>query len=147
MSNDEHTCNSLIQTLEDGKNGFEAAATKLADDKRPDVAARFAVFATERGQMAAELKEMAKNYGDAPAESGTAAGALHRGWMGLKDALTGTNADAVIASAERGEDHAMEQYRDAVKADISPEFKAVVMRQMTKVEQAHDYVSALKKSA
>ena len=147
MSNDEHICNSLIHTLEDGKNGFEAAATKLADDGRPDVAAQFTLFAAERGQMAAELKGIATNYGDAPAETGTATGALHRGWMGLKDALTGKSADAVIASAERGEDHAMEQYRDAVKADISPEFKVIVMRQMTKVETAHDYVSALKQSA
>lgn len=147
MSNDEHICNSLIHTLEDGKNGFEAAATKLADDGRPDVAAQFARFATERGQMAAELKGIAKNYGDTPPENGTAAGALHRGWMGLKDALTGSDADAVIASAERGEDHAMEQFRDAMKADVSPEFKAVVIRQMTNVEHAHDYVSALKKSA
>ncbi len=147
MSNDEHICNNLIHTLEDGKNGFESAAAKLADDGRPDVAAKFAFFATERREMATELERIAASYGDDPAKTGTVTGAVHRGWMGLKDALTGKDPDSVIASAERGEDHAMEQYRDAVKADISPEFKAIVTRQMTKVEQAHDYVSTLKKSA
>jgi len=61
----------------------------------------------------------------------------------VKDAFTGDDADAVISAAETGEDHALEQYREALDADISPEFRPVVARQMASVEAAHDYVRSL----
>lgn len=143
MSTDEQICTNLIHTLEDGKQGFETAATKLADSDRPEIASRFAAFSAERAEMAQELQTIAAAYGDDIGRRGTVAGALHRGWIGVKDALTGDDADAVIASAERGEDHALEQYREALAADISPEFRAVVERQMESVERAHDYVRSL----
>ena len=73
----------------------------------------------------------------------TIPGAIHRGWITVKDALTGDDADAVINAAETGEDHAVEQYREALDADISAEFRPVVARQLSSVEAAHDYVRSL----
>jgi uncharacterized protein (TIGR02284 family) len=143
MSTDERICTNLIHTLEDGQHGFETAAERLADSDRPEIASEFAKFGAERREMAQELQAIAASYGDEVDRRGTVAGALHRGWIGLKDALTGDDADAVIASAERGEDHALEQYREAVEADLSPEFRAVVERQMASVQRAHDYVRSL----
>jgi uncharacterized protein (TIGR02284 family) len=143
MSTDEQICANLIHTLEDGQQGFETSAVKLADSDRPDIAARFASLSAERGEMAQELQTIAAAYGDDIARRGTVAGAVHRGWIGIKDALAGDDADAVIASAERGEDHALEQYREALAADLSPEFRAIVERQMESVQRAHDYVRSL----
>jgi uncharacterized protein (TIGR02284 family) len=82
-------------------------------------------------------------YGDDIAQRGTVAAAVHRGWMGLKDAVTGNDAGAVLSSAERGERHAVEQFREAIEADISPELKAVLSRQKSAVERAHEYVRSL----
>lgn len=147
MSSDEKICAELIQTLEDGQHGFETAARRLRDDQRSDVATRFEQFARERGQMASELQAIAASYGDEMDRRGTVAGALHRGWMGLKDALTGDNPEAVINTAEQGEDHAIGQYRDALDEDLSPEFRQVVTRQFAAVQRAHDYVRSLKHAA
>ncbi len=143
MSTDESIATDLIRTLENGRQGFDAAAEKLNDD-RPDVAAKFREFAQNRGAMSDELKSIAGAYGDDIEQRGTATGALHRGWIAVKDALTGSSGDAVIAAAEEGEDHALEQYRDALEADISAEFRPVVARQLASVQAAHDYVRALK---
>lgn len=143
MSTDETIATNLIQTLENGKEGFEKAAEKLADSDRPDVAAKFREFAQQRAAMSDELKQIAVAYGDDPDQRTTLAGALHRGWIAVKDALTGDDADAVIGAAETGEDHAVEQYREALEADISPEFRPVVARQLASVQAAHDYVRGL----
>ena len=61
--------------------------------------------------------------------------------------LTGDDAQAVIGAAETGEDHAVQQYRDALEADISPEYRPVVARQLVTVQSTHDYVRSLQQSA
>ena len=93
--------------------------------------------------MSDELKAIAGSYGDDVDQRGTLPGAVHRGWIAAKDALTGDSPEAVIGAAETGEDHAVEQYREALAADISPEFRPIVARQLASVQAAHDYVRAL----
>ena len=93
--------------------------------------------------MSDELKQIAGAYGDDANQRGTVPGALHRGWIAVKDAFSSDDADAVIGAAETGEDHAVEQFREALEADISPEFRPVVARQLASVQSAHDYVRSL----
>jgi uncharacterized protein (TIGR02284 family) len=143
MSIDEKVTKDLIQTLEDGKNGFQSAAEKLSDSDRADLAARFNAFSAERAQFADELRSIASAYGDQINESGSAAAAAHRGWMAVKDALTGSSPSGVLDVAEQGEDHAVSEYRKALDEDISPELRAVVQRQFTSVQAAHDEVKSL----
>ncbi len=143
MSTDEKVTKDLIQTLEDGSNGFASAAEKLVGDERSDLAARFSAFSAERSQFADELRSMAASYGDQIEESGSVAAAVHRGWMSLKDKLAGSNPDGVLDVAEQGEDHAVSEYRKALEEDISPELRAVVQRQFTSVLAAHDEVKSL----
>ena len=54
---------------------------------------------------------------------------------------------AVIGAAETGEDHAVKQYREALDADISPEFRPLVARQLASVQAAHDYGRTLKSTS
>lgn len=147
MSADEKVATDLIRTLENGKEGFAKAAEKLDDSDRPDVAAKFREFAQQRDAMSDELKAIAEAYGDDVDQRGTVPGALHRGWLAVKDALSGDDADAVIGAAETGEDHAVEQYREALEADISAEFRPIVARQLASVEAAHDYVRSLQSAS
>ena len=146
-STDEKVTQDLIETLEDGKAGFTKAAERLADTDRADLAPRFHEFADQRGRFADELRSLAAQYGDQIEEEGSLAGALHRGWMAIKDAVTGDDAAPVLAAAEQGEDHAVSEYRDALAADISPHLRTVVERQQAEVVAAHDQVRALRDSA
>ncbi len=144
MSTDAAVTKDLIQTLEDGKEGFAKGAEKLADSDRPELATAFRQNSQQRERFATDLQEMAKGYGDQIDDSGTVAGTLHRGWMSLKDALTGSGPDGVLDAAEQGEDHALKEYDKALKADISPELRTVVERQRADVQAAHDQVKALR---
>ena len=147
MSVDESVTKDLIETLENGKEGFAKGAEKLEGTTSPESATLFRQLSEQRSRFSAELRELAKDYGDNIHQSGSVAGALHRGWMSLKDALTGSDPDGVIKAACTGEDHAVEEYKKAAEADLSPTLRSVVQRQMTEVVAARDRVRALVKAA
>lgn len=144
MSTDEAVTKDLIQTLEDGTDGFAKGAEKLDDSDRPDLAATFRELSEQRAQFSAELRGMASQYGDEIHESGSLTGALHRGWMSLKDVISGSEPDGVLDVAEQGEDHAVSEYEKALGQDISAGLRTVVERQLTDVRAAHDRVRSLR---
>ncbi len=143
MSTDEVVVADLVETLEDGREGFAKGADKLATDA-PEIAATFHRFSEQRASFSAELRSMANSYGDDVDQSGSIAAKLHRGWMSLKDALAGSGPDGVLDAAEQGEDHAVKEYQQALDSDLSAELRAVVERQFTDVKAAHDEVRALR---
>ena len=144
MSTDEDVTKDLIETLEDGEGGYAKGAEKLADSDTPELAAQFREFSQQRARFSSELRAMAQNYGDHIVESGSVAAAIHRGWMGLKDALAGSDPKGVLDAAEQGEDHAVKEYDKALASDISPALRAVVERQRADVKAAHDTVRSLR---
>ncbi|MEO6510450.1 MAG: PA2169 family four-helix-bundle protein, partial [Nocardioides sp.] len=100
-------------------------------------------FSEQRAGFQREIVEMGHDYGDDVDESGSATAALHRGWIALKDALTGDDAAAVLGAAVTGEDHAVSEYDDALDKDLSDGFREVVTRQRAAVVAARDEVKAL----
>lgn len=144
MSTDRRVTKDLLQTLEDGKEGFARAAERLAESDRPDLSTKMRAFSEQRARFSAELAQMAASYGDDIDEDGSMAGALHRGWMAVKDAIAGSDPHGVLDAAEQGEDHAVSEYRDALAKDISPNLRVVLERQFLDVQEAHDEVKALR---
>ncbi len=145
LSNDITVLEDLIETLEDGRQGFTQAAEKLEDDGHPEIAAQMMGFSNQRAQFSNELRQLASSTGTEIEESGSVAGALHRGWMSLKDALTGDDPHAILSAAETGEDHAVSEYEDALADEALPsEFRDVVRKQAAEVRRAHDTVRALR---
>src|SRR5262249_32173698 len=147
MSADAAVTKDLIQTAEDGKDGYAKGAEKLADSNAPDLAATFRQYSDQRAAFSAELRKVAQTRGDDVDEGGSVAGAVHRGWMAVKDALAGSDdPKGVLDVAEQGEDHAVKEYRKALDSEISPELRAVVARQYADVEAAHDQIRSLRGS-
>jgi uncharacterized protein (TIGR02284 family) len=144
MSTDKDVTQDLMKTLENGKEGFEKAAG-LVEEKSPDVAATFRRLSMQRGSFYDELHKMAKDYGDPIDESGTIAAALHRGWMSLKDAVSGSDPTGVLDAAEQGEEHAAKEYEKALAmSDLSTGLRLVLVRQQAEVAKAHAEVKALR---
>jgi uncharacterized protein (TIGR02284 family) len=140
---DEAVVKDLIETLEDGKQGFARGAEHLDGSSASDTAQTFRRFADQRAEFSAELRSFATTDGEQVGESGSVGGALHRGWMSLKDALSGSDPGAVIDAAETGEDHAVKAYETALKEDMSPALRVIIERQYAEIKAAHDQVSAL----
>lgn len=143
MSDDKKVAKELVETLKDGAAGFASAADKFRDSDHPEWVTPLQRLSEQRAGFSREIVELGHDYGDDVDESGTAAAALHRGWMSLKDALTGDDARGVLGAAVTGEDHAVSEYEKALEGDLSDGFRAVVTRQHAAVVTARDEVKAL----
>jgi uncharacterized protein (TIGR02284 family) len=133
--------NNLIETCKDGEQGFRTAAEGLKD---PQTKALFSEYARQRAQMSRELQDEVRRLGGDPEKSGSTAGALHRGWMDIKSAVTGKDDHAIVAEAERGEDVAKEVYEKALNEALPASAQAIVRQQAVKVREAHDRVRAIR---
>ncbi|MFG6455532.1 PA2169 family four-helix-bundle protein [Roseateles sp. BYS96W] len=136
MSNDDiiDTLNDLIETSKDGEYGFRTSAEYMQD---PALKQSFTARAEECRQAAAELQQLVTRLGGKAEDSGTAVGALHRGWVAVKGTLAGYTDKAILEETERGEDSALESYRKALDEPLPPEVRLVVERQYEGVKRNH----------
>ena len=138
------TVKDLLETLEDGRKGFEEAADKLSEDGHAAIATRMRDFSAQREKFSAELRNAAVSKGVSIEEDGSLGGALHRGWIDLKAALTGDSAEAVLDAVKTGESHAVEEYDDALEdSDLDAEMRQLIVQQADAVRAARDEVNSL----
>lgn len=133
--------NGLIETCRDGETGFKTAADG-AD--RADLKSVFSELSTERGRCAEALSTVVKSLGGEPHDSGHIAGALHRGWINLKTAISGNDDKAILEECEKGEDYAKQRFTDALKESLPANVRAEVERAAAIVKRAHDRVRDLR---
>ena len=133
--------NDLLESCRDGEYGFRTSSEN-ADS--PDLKVLFMRHSTECGVAARELEAEIRRLGGEPASGGTVAGALHRGWVSVKTALTSQDDKAVLEECERGEDSALAQYRKALKQPLPPAVRVVVERQAQGAQRNHDEVRDLR---
>ncbi len=127
--------NSLIEACHDGENGFHAAAEAVED---PDLKVFFTRYATQRAEYATELQALVDALGASPQAGGTAAAAVHRGWINLKSALTAKDPAAIVAEAKRGEQVAAGEYRQALEKVLPSDVREHVQKQYAGVLESND---------
>jgi uncharacterized protein (TIGR02284 family) len=132
----------LLQTLTDGVEGFTNAAKSVESHELKTL---FEGFAAERQEMADEL--VAFSDSDPTDERSTVTGALHRGWINLKGALTSGDDHAILAECERGEDHAVEVFQKAIEESYPAEAASTIESIATRILAVHNQVKALRDSA
>jgi len=133
--------NHLIETSKNGEKGFVAAAD---DAKNPELRNLLRTRGQECAAAAAELQAMVAQLGGKPEDSGTVAGAMHRGWVNLKAAVAGREDKAILEECERGEDHAKKEYAEALQENLPENVRAIVQRQYDGVLRNHDQIKALR---
>ena len=109
--------NSLVTILNDGKQGYESAAETT---NSLELKAVFGKYALERAAYATELKAHIKQHGgnEDDNENGGVLGAIHRGWLDVKHAVTGNSDASLLEAIETGEKSAIEKY-DGYIADYT----------------------------
>lgn len=137
------TLNDLIETCRDGQNGFKEAADNV---KSPDLKTFLNTLSTERAQFVNELQLETRRLGGDPQKSGSTAGALHRVWMDIKGTFTGKDDHSILSECERGEDSAVEVYKDALKLGLPPNILPTIERQFQSIKQVHDRVKQMRDS-
>ena len=142
MKKEKTVLNDLIETLKDGQEGFKQAAEGVSD---PKLKSLFSDYSHQRSRFATALQSEARRHGETePETSSSATGALHRGWINLKSAVTGGDDHAILAECERGEDSAVEAYKEALDNGLSPSAQELVSRQFAEIKAAHDRIRSLR---
>lgn len=130
----------LMQTLEDGSAGFTDAAGRLDEISFNAFALSFRELAQQRIRFHNEVRELAVDLGYEPSDEGTLAAKLHRGWMGIKDGLSGDSPEGILVVAEQGEDHAISVYEKAESVELPAILKATIKRQSTAIRAARETI-------
>ena len=133
--------NTLIETCNDGERGFRNVAEHVHST---DLRTLFTNRANECRQACAELRAEVLQFGGEPETGGTASGAMQRGWVSLLGSLSGYTDKSLLEACERGEDSAMERYRDALDQALPDGVRLVVEHQYEGVKRNHAQVRALR---
>ncbi len=132
------TLKELIQTAKEGESGFRSAAQDCTDTHLKEL---FMRLSYERGSFVRELEPLiAKQSGDTDV-SDSLAGAIHRGWMRIRSAVSTRSNLAVLEECERGESYAEKEYDAALKGQDLGEARDHVQRQHDRVVIAHREVT------
>ena len=134
------TLNDLIETCKNSQQGFHTSAEKLKD---PEIHTLFLKYYLQRSEFAGELQAEVTRIGGEPATAGSTAGAIHRGWIGLKTALAADTDHAIIEEAERGEDIAVTHYIEALRKEIPSDLKIILSRHLHEIRQVHKTILEL----
>ena len=144
-SNEEviSTLNDLVETCRDAQEGFRSAAEGTED---AELRALFLEYSRQRASFAGELQAEVRRLGGEPETEGSVIGAIHRGWLDIKAAVTGADDRSILEECERGEASSLANYRAALGKDMPAGVRATIERQFAEVKDAHDRISALAKA-
>jgi uncharacterized protein (TIGR02284 family) len=137
--------NDLLENARDGEYGFHACAEQVGNAHLQQVLNEHAIACRRAGE---ELMQWIVQRGGRPADGGTTAGALHRGWVSLKGAFGANSEVSILEECERGEDAALARYRKALRDDALPaDVRGMLERQMEGTQRDHDQVRQLRDQA
>jgi uncharacterized protein (TIGR02284 family) len=133
-NNQIKTLNNLITTLYDGENGYKEAAEEVSSKT---LATRFRKMAEQRYSFGHEIKPFIKSLGGEVDKGGSVIANVHRVWMDLKTAVSSNDEQAIITECIRGEESAIEAYREALKDNsLSGPARETVVAQSGKIQAA-----------
>ena len=133
--NSTQTLNNLIEICKDGQEGFRDAAEHASN---PTLKSLLSKYSLQRSTFAGELQEFVIDQGEEPEKNSSVASAVHRGWINLKSAITNGGDHAILEECERGEDHAVEAYENALEEEIPEHIREVIATQSAAVLEAHN---------
>jgi uncharacterized protein (TIGR02284 family) len=141
--------NDLVETCKDGMKGYQTAAESV---ENPQIKSELSHFSQQRAQFASELETQARQIGLNTRQDNTiegaaldVAGAVHRGWINLKSALSGNDSKAVLNECENGDAAALKTYEEALRVDtLPPTIKNVIEKQHSQILEAKNKITALK---
>lgn len=146
MSNDDivDTLNELIETSKDAEYGFGTSAPYLA---AAETRTLFEARAEECRQAAAELQTLVPQFRGKARDSGSASGAMHRGWVAVKATLAGYSDKSILEDTEQGVDVALASYEKALAQPLPLDLRALVERQCEDAKRNHALVRFLRDQA
>lgn len=137
---------NLIEIARDGQEGYRLAAEHAHD---PGLKQAFIERSARRSRFVSQLQQLQTRYGQSePDSSGSVTGGLHRAWINMRSVVSSREDQAILEEAERGEDAAVEAYREALLHDPCLPEDAIrcVESQASAVKEDQDFMKRMRDS-
>lgn len=131
----------LIRANIDSYNGFHESAEEINDAKLSQL---FTEIGDQRSEMATELQKFVEFNGADAEDDGSIAAKTHRIWINVRSKISGGDPHAILAEAERGEDHIKAAYEDVLKDTAGSAMNDVLSGQYRSVKAGHDKIRDLR---
>ena len=132
----------ILDTLEDAHAGYQVAAQGIKDMK---VKRALGQIALERKGFCEAVRTDLVRLGAAPPRHGTFKGALHRGWIQLKELGHATPA-TILEECSRGEAASIRIFKDALEKDLRSDVRQTVALQLERITAARERILELRRS-
>jgi uncharacterized protein (TIGR02284 family) len=140
--NDNDVVNRLIKVTIDSADGYRKAADEAHNHGFQSI---FYDRANERDALVGRMQKFVRARGGNPVDAGSLSASAHRAFLHLRDAITGSDDEAIIAEVERGEDYIKEQYETLRgRGDVSSDARQLIDDCYQVVKNGHDQMRDLK---
>ena len=135
-SYDISVLNSLIETTIDSVDGYRRSAQEATNSR---FSSSFLERANEREQVVSRLRERVRQLGGNPEDDGTVLGSAHRAFLSLRDKVTGSDDQSVIAEVDHGESYLDGKWQTALSDDrLTPESRSLIQELYSSVREGRD---------
>src|SRR5262245_19789552 len=139
--------NNLIETCRRGQNGFRTAAESIQNSEFRRL---FNIFSQQRAQFITELQSELHRLGG-EAATGNDTMPLPKNTVPFPSSMvkqaTIRDEATIISECQREEEAAVNDYQDALKADLPLDVQYVVKRQYMDIKDAYDRIRILQRAA
>ncbi|MEP6510346.1 MAG: PA2169 family four-helix-bundle protein [Dokdonella sp.] len=142
MNADTSTLNELIEVLTDGKKFYQEAAHEVT---RADLKQFFSRMADTKAAIIVDLQGKVSAEGERPAQRGTLAGTLRKGYAELRAKMADDKEMEYIVQLEQFEDRILNRFRHAVKESDDPSVRMVADKYLPQVIRNHNEMRDLKR--
>lgn len=137
--------NDLLNITNDRIQGFSKVEEKVWD-KHSLLRDDYDQMVKESQEMKSDLIGLITERGGEPDDTSSAAGAIHRTWIDVKNAFTGDNPEATLENVVFGEKSAIAAYQEALQSDkLCPQSTVVVADQLEQLKSSYSKFQTLEK--
>ena len=104
--------NDLLEKNYDAEKGYKTAADNTDSTRLKSF---FQSHAEQRYGFGHQIKDAIAQLGGEPDKGGSVTGAVHRGWINFKSALSLSDEEAILEECERGEINAVNAYDEFLR--------------------------------
>lgn len=132
---------SIIEKNYDAEKGYKTAMQKA---ENADLKRFLQHQAVKRSRFATEIDQEIRKLGEAPKETGSVTGSLHRTWINIKSSLSGDSDESVLEEVITGEKASVNDYQDALEDNLlAPQISAVLKAQLAEIQGTLSKVKTL----
>jgi uncharacterized protein (TIGR02284 family) len=134
--------NKLISTCRTGQESFRKAAESIHNSEFRRL---FNIFSQQRAQFVTELQAEVHRLGGDADKGGDSIDTVGNRLNVVS--ITGREESSVIAECQHEEETAVNDYQEALKADLPLDVQYVVKRQYMDIKDAYDRIRILQRAA